>query len=95
MAVAVRGARHRSRGWRRAWRRGRAGALPLRRAASGSVACAMHAAVEAEADVEHSRVVGVLDELPQHGGALWVVGKRGRRGVEKVEEQWMIFRCFF
>ena len=48
-------------------------ALPLREGGREQRACAVRAAVEAEADAGRPRVVGVLDELPQRGGALRVV----------------------
>lgn len=59
-------------------------ALPLREGGREQRACAVRAAVEAEADAGRPRVVGVLDELLQRGCALRVVGKHGGRAANGV-----------
>jgi hypothetical protein len=49
--------------------------LPLRERGREQRRRAVRSAVEAEADARGAGVVGVLDELPQRGGALRVVGE--------------------
>jgi hypothetical protein len=51
------------------------GALPLRERGGQQRRGPVRSAVEAEADARGAGVVGVLDELPQRGGALRVVGE--------------------
>lgn len=51
------------------------GSLPLGERGRQQRCCAVRSSVEAEADARGTGVVSVLDELPQRGGALRIVGE--------------------
>lgn len=59
------------------------GALPLRERRAEQRVGAVGAAVKAEEDPRGPCVIGVLDELPQRGGALRVVGQHLAFGQDK------------